>query len=216
MKKTLLIIVSLILVVILLTACNRNSNEETADGPQFRRNENVNALLDWIRTADDNDPRRIFLETVRDMGSIITVGSNEYTLEEITIHPGFDNKSYQFVNGDNMILVIINPTGIDRTMPERPFDIAYVTDLYVDVVDAVIRETKATVNGQEIPLYYFNGGDFFLRSFNDTRLVNTRAFFEINGVQFQIVLHGFYPNGLFYEEWDNKYLDLFYFEVIEL
>jgi len=198
----------------------------------------VDELLSWIKIADINENYNIFehfLNVATKHGSILTVDTknNGFILDTILVQNDKEYMVYYFLDendNDNAIYVIINLSiwetsenqgkSIDKSLARANFKsemtIANIelNNMFIDAPQYIEKNVK--INGENIPLYYYNGQDSIDIENNEIRTMFTTAKFEIGNAQVSIKFHGAYPNGLFYEKWDDKYLDFFEFNEINI
>lgn len=203
--------------------------------PQFYYAKSVDELLNWIRTADvngDDYARAHFLGVARQFDQILTVDAQNsgYTLDKITVHPDNEYMHYHFIDeNDKNNAIYINiklPVSNGATQfsakavaqenfkTEIEADSEQLNSLYEDAPQ--YEQSAVTIEGEQMPLYYYDGRDCVQKDDEELGLLFTTAKFDTGEAQVTISLHGTYPNGLFYEKWDDRYFDLFHFNTVDI
>lgn len=189
--------------------------------PAFFFAKNTDELLNWIKNADNDDVRKHFLDVARQKNKIIIIElkNNKYILQSIKVHPNHEYMTYTFRNDLKYIDVTINlSNSMKMQMVESSFDdsienvvLQYNKKLKNDYKDFKLEKDKVKILGNKINLFYNDGG-YYTKNNGQLKLIAPSAFFEFESTEIKINLYG----TLKTKRWNNNYIDLFNFKIIEL
>lgn len=198
----------------------KNKNLNNISIPFFHA-KNIGELVEWIKSADNNDPRKHFLNVVHQRKAILVVKSKdkEYKLQSIIVHPDNEYMSYTFKKDSDYIGIVINLSdSMKQQMSslKKEVSISKAVSKYNEELSSIyknlkLKEKKVKISNQIISIFY-NDGKFYEKIDGNLKLVAPSAFFEINDVEIRMNLYG----RLKEEKWDDKYLELFKFESVQL
>lgn len=197
---------------------NMNSNNISIS---FFYAKNTDELVKWIKNADNNDERKHFLDVARQKKEILTVEAtnSKYKLQSITVHPNHEYMTYTFKNDLEYIDVIIN---LSDSMKQQMTDslniesIDKVVSEYNKELDSIykdfkLKEGKAKILETSIDIFY-NDGKYYKKLDGQLKLIVPSVFFEFKNTEIRMNLYG----ALKEKKWDNKYLKLFDFKIVQL
>lgn len=198
----------------------KNKNLNNISIPFFHA-KNIGELVEWIKSADNNDPRKHFLNVVHQRKAILVVKSKdkEYKLQSIIVHPDNEYMSYTFKKDSDYIGIVINLSdSMKQQMSslKKEVSISKAVSKYNEELSSIyknlkLKEKKVKILNQKISIFY-NDGKFYEKIDGNLKLVAPSAFFELNDVEIRMNLYG----RLKEEKWDDKYLELFKFESVQL
>ncbi len=183
--------------------------------------DNVEKLINWIKSADSNDARKHFLEYARKKKKILVVESKEsgYQLNSIMVPPDYEYMTYIFSKGQKCICVNVN---LSDKMKQQMSDSKknYSLEKVMTNYNKKLKETYKNFQYKkdeieilnEKTIIYYNDGKYYEKLNGETKLISPGAFFEICNTEVRMTLYA----DLKEEKWDNKYLKLFKFKVVEL
>lgn len=183
--------------------------------------DNIDKLINWIKSADSSDARKHFLEYARKKKKILVVESKDsgYQLNSIMVPPDYEYMTYTFSKGQECICVNVNLSDkmkqqmsdskknntIERVMTN------YNKELKKTYKDFQYKKDEVEILNEKIPIYY-NDGKYYEKLNGETKLISPGAFFEICDTEVEINLYA----DLKEEKWDNKYLKMFKLYLVEL
>ncbi len=183
--------------------------------------DNVDGLINWIKSADSNDARKHFLEYARKKKKILVVESKDsgYQLNSIIVPPDYEYMTYTFSKGQKCICVNVN---LSDKMKQQMSDSKknYSLEKVMTNYNKKLKETyknfqykkdEIEILNEKVPIYY-NNGKYYKKLNGETKLISPGVFFEIDDIEVEVVLYA----DLKEEKWDNKYLKLFKFQIVEL
>ena len=183
--------------------------------------ENVEELVNWIKNADSSDTRKHFLEYARNKKKILVVESKngEYKLNSIMVQPDYEYMTYTFSKRQKYICFNIN---LSDSMKQQMFDSEgnnaiekvvtnYNKELKKKYKNFQYKKDEIKILNEKIPVYY-NDGKYYEKLSGEIKLISPGVFFEIDDIEVRMTLYA----ELKEEKWDNKYLKLFKFKVVEL
>ena len=200
------------------------ASEKTTPGDiseSFFQTNNIDDLIYWIKNAKSNDPRKHFLEAARKKNTILVVetADKDYELDSITVHPNYEYMTYVFKKEKKYICIIVNlsdsmkqqMSSVKQQRPLKQVISEYNKKLRNTYKDFQYKKGKAKILGTSIEIFYNDGGNYEKNN-GDKKLISPGAFFEIKGIEVQISLYA----DLKEEKWNNKYLELFHYKIINL
>lgn len=183
--------------------------------------DNVDGLINWIKSADGSDAQKHFLEYARKKKKILVVESKDsgYQLNSIMVPPDYEYMTYTFSKGQKCICVNVN---LSDKMKQQMSDSKknnsiekimtyYNKELKQTYRDFQYKRDEVEIFNKKISIYY-NDGKYYEKLNGETKLISPGVFFEICDTEVEIVLYA----DLKEEKWDNKYLKLFKFKIVEL
>ncbi len=183
--------------------------------------DNVDGLINWIKSADGSDARKHFLEYARKKKNILVVESKDsgYQLNSIMVPPNYEYMTYTFSKGQKCICVNVNLS--DRMKQQMSVSkknnslkkvmTNYNKKLKETYRDFQYKKDEVEILNEKVPIYY-NDGKYYEKFNGETKLISPGGFFEICDTEVRMTLYA----DLKEEKWDNKYLKLFKFKVVEL
>lgn len=183
--------------------------------------DNIDELINWIKSADGNDARKHFLEYARKKKKILVVESKDkgYKLNSIMVPPDYEYMTYIFSKGQKSICVNVN---LSDKMKQQMSDSKknntiervvtnYNKELKKTYKDFQYKKDEVEILNEKIPIYY-NDGKYYEKLNGEIKLISPGVFFEICDTEVEINLYA----DLKEEKWDNKYLKMFNFYIVEL
>ena len=182
---------------------------------------NIGELIEWIKKADDNDPRMHFLNVARQKKDLLVVEAKdkEYKLETISVHPEHEYMTYTFIKGNNYIDITINLSdsmkqymSISRKRVSINKAVSkYNRELASTYKNFRLKKGKAKIAESNVNIFY-NDGKYYEKLNGELKLIGPSTFFEFNGTEVKMNLYV----DLKEKKWNNKYLNLFNFKFIEM
>lgn len=178
-------------------------------------------LVTWIKNADNSDERKHFLEYARKKKKILVAESknNGYKLKSIMVPPDYEYMTYTFSKGEKYISININlsdsmkqqMSAYEKNNTIEKVMSYYNKELKKTYKDFQYKKDEFEILNKKVPIYY-NDGKYYEKQNGETRLISPGAFFEIEDIEVRMTLYA----ELKEQKWNNKYLNLFEFKVIEL
>ncbi len=172
------------------------------------------ALLSWINT-ENAEPAEAWesMRAARESGHLLTVQPNaeDVSLKTVMVQSGYARLDCFFQKENDRFEILIALPGEDEApLPERMTQINRELALAYDGW----QYTKATVslNGTDTAIYFCDGGEYARKDSLQKELVAPTAFFVWQG--HTVTIRGI--DRLYGTKWDNAYLSLFDFEVVQL
>lgn len=182
---------------------------------------NIGELIEWIKKADDNDPRMHFLNVARQKKELLVVEAKdkEYKLETISVHPEHEYMTYTFIKGNNYIDITINLSDSMKqymSISHKRVSINKAVSQYNKQLVSIyksfrLKKGKAKISESDVDIFY-NDGKYYEKLNGELKLIAPSAFFEFKGTEVKMNLYV----DLKEKKWNNKYLNLFNFKFIEL
>lgn len=182
---------------------------------------NIGELIEWIKKADDNDPRMHFLNVARQKKEFLVVEAKdkEYKLEKISVHPEHEYMTYTFIKGNNYIDITINLSDSMKqymSISHKRVSINKAVSQYNKQLVSIyksfrLKKGKAKISESNVDIFY-NDGKYYEKLNGELKLIAPSAFFEFKGTEVKMNLYV----DLKEKKWNNKYLNLFNFKFIEL
>lgn len=182
---------------------------------------NIGELVEWIKKADDNDPRMHFLNVARQKKDLLVVEAKDkgYKLETISVHPEHEYMTYTFIKGNNYIDITINLSDSMKqymSISHKRVSINKAVSQYNKQLVSIyksfrLKKGKAKISESDVDIFY-NDGKYYEKLNGELKLIAPSAFFEFKGTEVKMNLYV----DLKEKKWNNKYLNLFNFKFIEL
>lgn len=182
---------------------------------------NIGELIEWIKKADDNDPRMHFLNVARQKKELLVVEAKdkEYKLETISVHPEHEYMTYTFIKGNNYIDITINLSDSMKqymSISHKRVSINKAVSQYNKQLVSIyksfrLKKGKAKISESDVDIFY-NDVKYYEKLNGELKLIAPSAFFEFKGTEVKMNLYV----DLKEKKWNNKYLNLFNFKFIEL
>ena len=130
--------------------------------PPFYYAKSVDELIQWIKTAPDDDFRKHFLSVARQFDSILTVNTKQdgYVLKEIVVHPDHEYMVYHFFDKKNKNDII--SIGVSLSRNNVSLSVNRLKDEY-SYENVPFKESVATIQGEKVPLIYHDEGEYTLK-----------------------------------------------------
>ncbi len=172
--------------------------------------ESVEALVEWINTAREDDPRRHFLDIARQYEALPVVRSQaaDCVLKDITVYPDHEYMFYQFEQGKNkfyILVILAYPADPQRALAER---VSETNAAYEKDKRPPLREETVTFQGEPKTIYTADTAGY------DYQIPRGGAIFEYGGAVVKFELSG--KLTVQKAKWEHRYLDQFVFSTVPL
>lgn len=172
--------------------------------------ESVEALVEWINTAREDDPRRHFLDIARQYEALPVVRSQaaDCVLKDITVYPDHEYMFYQFEQGKNkfyILVILAYPADPQRALAER---VSETNAAYEKDKRPPLREETVTFQGEPKTIYTADTAGY------DYQIPRGGAIFEYGGAVVKFELSG--KLTVQKAKWEHRYLEQFVFSTVPL
>ncbi len=183
--------------------------------PSYHSVKGFEELMDWIRNTEAGNTDAwgsmdSFINAAREQKNILTVKSKNENcvLDEILVTSNHKIMEYFFtVDGKRFEVVIELPSAEgDKTLKER---IEALNEKFKNEYEGLVyTESSAEIDGEEVKIYYYDGGSYPNKTTGESELLAPQATFEI----FDCCVKLIGIADLYGTDWDSSYFNCLKFE----